>query len=59
VTPDCDFAADSPPSNTVAMDPRPGRPRRQGFAMTGHADEHEGAMVFAEIALGQIKALHQ
>jgi hypothetical protein len=41
------------------MDPRPGRPRRQGFAMTGHADEHERAMVFAEIALGQIKALHQ
>ena len=27
--------------------------------MTGHADEHERTMAFAEIALGQIKALRQ
>jgi diguanylate cyclase len=27
--------------------------------MTGQADEHERTMAFAEIALGQIKALHQ
>jgi diguanylate cyclase len=27
--------------------------------MTGHADEHERTMAFAEIALGQLKALHQ
>jgi diguanylate cyclase len=27
--------------------------------MTGDADENERAMAFAEIALGQIKALHQ
>ena len=27
--------------------------------MTGHADEHERTLAFAEIALGQIKALRQ
>ena len=27
--------------------------------MTGQADEHERTMAFAEIALGQIKALRQ
>jgi diguanylate cyclase len=27
--------------------------------MSGHADEHERTMAFAEIALGQIKALRQ
>ena len=27
--------------------------------MTGHADDHERTMAFAEIALGQIKALRQ
>ncbi len=32
---------------------------KRGFAMTGHADEHERTMAFAEIALGQIKALRQ
>ncbi len=30
-----------------------------GVEMTGHADEHERTMAFAEIALGQIKALRQ
>jgi len=30
-----------------------------GSEMTGHADEHERTMAFAEIALGQIKALRQ
>jgi diguanylate cyclase len=27
--------------------------------MTGHADEHQRTMAFADIALGQIKALRQ
>jgi diguanylate cyclase len=30
-----------------------------GLVMTGHADEHERTSAFAEIALGQIKALRQ
>jgi diguanylate cyclase len=30
-----------------------------GLVMTGHADEHERTLAFAEIALGQIKALRQ
>jgi len=29
------------------------------LSMTGHADEHERTMAFAEIALGQLKALRQ
>jgi diguanylate cyclase len=31
----------------------------RGLPMVGHADEHERSMAFAEIALGQIKALRQ
>ena len=33
--------------------------RIRGFAMAEYADEHERTMAFAEIALGQIKALRQ
>jgi diguanylate cyclase len=33
--------------------------RRQGFTMTEHVGKHERTMAFAEIALGQIKALRQ
>jgi diguanylate cyclase len=33
--------------------------RRQGFTMTEHVDNHERTLAFAEIALGQIKALRQ
>ena len=33
--------------------------RIRGFAVAEYADEHERTMAFAEIALGQIKALRQ
>jgi diguanylate cyclase len=34
-------------------------PAYEAFPMSGHADEHERTMAFADIALGQIKALRQ
>lgn len=51
--PQCDAAVEEPRANVWA------ERLRRGLIMKGQGDEHERTMAFADIALGQLKALRQ